>query len=74
MTERTQLLEALLAIRDLLGLLDNTVNMLEEVAPGLAEVGYWSASENAVYRRAQALTSIAPGEPSREPLPEATPD
>jgi hypothetical protein len=76
MTERTQLLEALVVIRDLLAVLDNTVNMLEEVAPGLKEVGrlYWTSREKAVYRHAQALASVAPGGPSPEPLPEATPE
>jgi hypothetical protein len=41
-------------------LLDRTAQMLEEESPALAEIGYWSAEEKAVYETAKTLCEDKP--------------
>lgn len=60
MLPKTQLLEALICLQDLSALLDRTCKLLEEESPGVAEVGYWTAKDKAVQRRAKALVAMIP--------------
>jgi hypothetical protein len=56
MTERTELLEALV---NLFRLCERTARMLEEEAPDLAEVGYWTGAEKAAFERARRIVERA---------------
>jgi hypothetical protein len=56
MTERTELLEALV---NLFRLCERTARMLEEAAPDLAEVGYWSSAEKGAFERARRIVERA---------------
>jgi hypothetical protein len=56
MTERTELLEALV---NLFRLCERTARMLEEAAPDLDEVGYWSTTERAAFERARRIVERA---------------
>jgi hypothetical protein len=78
-TTKTQLLEVVACLRDVLAVLDKTATQLEAESPALKEVGYWSQYDAQAVRRAKTLVStllpfpqnvIAPltGE-SRDPAP-----
>lgn len=62
MTRTTECLEALAA---LVKLTERTAQMLEEAAPDLAEVGYWSRQDKFVLERARAIVAAANARPGR---------
>jgi hypothetical protein len=65
MTERTELLEALV---NLFRLCERTAQMLEKAAPDRADVGYWSSAERAAFERARRIVERAQDPNRKDPV------